>query len=292
MDDVWISSGAFLTSSIDEVCRISWENGIKQIELSSGLSHHPEMRKVVQDMFEQGFRLLIHNYFPAPPDPFVLNIAARTTSSRQNLFSMVSSNLKLAKSIGANFYSLHAGYAIDLHAEELGHPVKQGNRARGEIIDRSSAYTAMVENTIAMNEIAESKECQLLIENNVISPSFLMKTSENPLLLTTSKEVKQFMSDVNSSNVRLLLDVAHLKVSAGTLGFDENQAFDEVAEFIGCFHLSDNDGRSDDNLPISKSSWFADRLKEFRNIPKVVEVYNISPDLMKEQADIVRELSV
>jgi len=57
-------------------------------------------------------------------------------------------------------------------------------------------------------------------------------------------------------NVGVLLDVAHLKVSATTLQFSKEKAHEQLKPYIRAYHLSENDGTKDSNEPISENSWF------------------------------------
>ena len=55
-------------------------------------------------------------------------------------------------------------------------------------------------------------------------------------------------------NVKLLVDVAHLKVSAKSLKFDTEKFFNDCNDLIGGYHLSDNDGLSDIYLTRQKDA--------------------------------------
>lgn len=87
-------------------------------------------------------------------------------------------------------------------------------------------------------------------------------------------------------NVKLLLDVGHLKVSSKTEGFSKIMAIKKLNRFISCYHLSDNDSNSDNNKPFTKNSWFLNYLK--KNLDYyTVEVYSNSTKILKNQIKIV-----
>ena len=56
-----------------------------------------------------------------------------------------------------------------------------------------------------------------------------------------SKKILDMMPD----NVGMLLDVAHLKVSAKTLGFNRSKMFSMCKNKIFGYHISENDGKRD-----------------------------------------------
>jgi sugar phosphate isomerase/epimerase len=73
--------------------------------------------------------------------------------------------------------------------------------------------------------------------------------------MTEPREASEIMSATDSS-VKMLLDVAHLKVSANTLGFEPSSMFKQCHQWIEAYHLSDNNGLEDQNNEVTKNSWF------------------------------------
>ena len=87
-------------------------------------------------------------------------------------------------------------------------------------------------------------------------------------------------------NVKLLLDVAHLKVSANSLNFNPVEMMEKCSDYIGGYHLSDNNGLSDTNESFLQDAWFWKYLKtdlEYYSI----EVYDQRINNMKKLKDIV-----
>ena len=70
-------------------------------------------------------------------------------------------------------------------------------------------------------------------------------------LMQTLKIVRNF-----PKNVSLLIDLAHLKVSAKTLNFLPSEYLKKCDKWIKAYHLSDNKGYYDTNNLITKKSWF------------------------------------
>ena len=75
------------------------------------------------------------------------------------------------------------------------------------------------------------------------------------------KDTKKIMEKCKGK-VGLLVDVAHLKVSAKTLNFDPNRYLRKLNKFIKAYHLSDNNGLSDQNRNVEKNSWFWKHIKK------------------------------
>ena len=75
-------------------------------------------------------------------------------------------------------------------------------------------------------------------------------------------------------NVKLLVDVAHLKVSSNSLKFNPSNFFLKCKDIIGGYHLSDNNGLSDTNEKFDEHSWFWKYLNKKVKYCSI-EVYNL-----------------
>jgi len=264
-------------------------HGINGIELSSGMDYRPDILTLIREArSKDDLSFLVHNYFPAPKNPFVLNIASLDPQGLAMTRSFGEEALRLANELGAPFYSIHAGFAARLRPEHLGRPGQLASELTPADIDRVGAYNIMVETTRQLADHAASLGLDLLIENNVISPEFLERLPINPLLLTEADEINRFFDDVERSNVGLLLDVAHARVSATAQNFSMHRFVEQVSDKVRCLHLSDNDGRKDTNQPISKDAWFLPMLKDFRHCEIVIEAYSLKPEQMHAQLALVQ----
>ena len=188
--------------------------------------------------------------------------------------------MRLAISLGCPRYSFHAGFRINPHVSELGKKL-----GRHSLQDRKFAYELFGDRVLMLAEEARQEGVTLFIENNVINSANLSFYGEDPLLLTHPDEISCFMKNM-PSNVHLLLDVAHLKVSSNALGFDLIDAHETLKEWIKGYHLSDNDGMTDSNGEVSEDSWFWQVL-----IPNLdyytLEVYKTPAYKLAEQYEYV-----
>ena len=126
---------------------------------------------------------------------------------------------------------------------------------------------------------------KIMIENNVFSANNKKEFEENPLLMCDAEECLKIFKQV-SPDVKLLLDVAHLKVSANSLNFDPAEMMKKCSKYIGGYHLSDNTGLSDSNQSFLKDAWFWNYLKTDLDYYSI-EVYGQSTNKMKELVDMV-----
>lgn len=237
-------------------------HGLNAIELGGGVPGDKDRLSQVAGMECQ---FLVHNYFPPPPDPFVLNLASGDAGIREQSLDLVSEALALTARLGAHFYSVHAGFITD--------PTSFGTTSFIFPMPTSpdEAQFAMDRFTTALEIVidrARQLGLQVLVENNACSPELRGK-----LLLQTADEFLTLFRVLPSAYLGILLDTGHLNVTAHTLGFDRMSFVGEVAPYIRAFHVHDNNGTVDSHQPVQPSSWVLDVLRrpEFADLPIVVE---------------------
>jgi sugar phosphate isomerase/epimerase len=285
--EVFVSTGAFGRMDVEDMLAIASSEGIRHVELSSGASHRSmDLASALLQAQGEDNHYLVHNYFPVPSRPFVLNLASNDPQMLELSRDHCRKAIDLAAMLGAPFYSVHAGFCIHLKPEDLGRQLK------GEQISKPQAWQIFLQSVRELGEYALSKNVLLAIENNVAAPHNLREGRNDLLLGVTGEDLKELMEAVSMESVRLLLDVAHLKVSATSLAFDASAAVEMIAPWIIACHLSDNDGTADTNDVLTQESWCWKPLSQYlKAAPSwVIEVYDISPEVMKQQVKLVKEL--
>ena len=126
-----------------------------------------------------------------------------------------------------------------------------------------------------------------MIENNVLSKNNLDNFEDNPFLMCDETECDEIIKNT-PNNVKLLVDVAHLKVSANSLKFNKENFLNHCNEFTGGYHLSDNNGLSDTNQKFDENAWFWDYIKKDKNYYSI-EVYNASNEEIKSLYDLTKK---
>ncbi|MEM6904137.1 MAG: TIM barrel protein, partial [Pseudomonadota bacterium] len=252
----YVSSYGFGLKSVDQILQQAAMLGLKDIEWTAGTERVGNLDTVLPAACDQGFNFLTHNYFPPPETPFVLNTSAAESQDQQVLMDFVEQGLTLAQLVGAPCHSVHAGFAFSVSPDALGNGLSLAEQARKAPMDREQAVEQMVDNCQVLADRAADLDLALLIENNVLAPELYGELGYNPLLGVTADELLTIISAINRPNVGLLLDVAHLKVSGQTLGFDCIDAIERLAPVMHALHLSDNDGSRDNNRPFDQDAWF------------------------------------
>jgi sugar phosphate isomerase/epimerase len=286
---VYLSSGAFRTRYLPDIVENARLLGVRHVELSSGVDHMPAFDAYIPKLKRSGLNLLVHNYFPAPARPFVLNLGALDAGVLEQSREHVKRCLALSADLGAAYYSVHSAFVLGMNADMLGKPDQQATvEQRLGPEQREKSLEVFVESLRMLTQDAAELGLDLLVENNVVSPHYMQLRGVDPFLMTTAAEIKIVLDAVAAPNLHLLLDVAHARVSATALGFDAGEFIEQVRPCIKALHLSDNNGHEDENLPVHEDSWFWPHLKGLGAVDAVIEAYSIDDATILAQISLTR----
>src|SRR5690606_38674444 len=109
------------------------------------------------------------------------------------------------------------------------------------------------------------------------------------LLCADADELLRLVEEMNHPAFGLLLDTAHMKVSASALGFDLMENAVQIAPFIHAIHHSDNDGQRDTNHPIGAGYWFLSEMPKYGSAVHILEVHDQSLEEIGYQRDLLSE---
>jgi sugar phosphate isomerase/epimerase len=279
--NIFISTGGYHDKTAFETATMFLENGITGIELSGG-QHDPQDLQNLKTLLPKA-NLQLHNYFPPPKEPFVLNLASFDENIHKNSMEHCQKAIDYCEVLGSKYFAVHAGFLIEPKVSELGKPISVQ-----KLYDRNDAKEKFIDSINSLGEYANSKNIKLLFENNVLSHDNKTKFGRNPLLCTSPDETAEILEKTHK-NVNLLVDVAHLKVSARSLGFDPVEFFSHCESWIQGYHLSDNDGTQDSNESFDEKAWFWPYLK--KSIDYIcIEVYRNTLQNLKYLEKITNQI--
>jgi sugar phosphate isomerase/epimerase len=279
MGDIYISSLAFNSQSIEEVIQVALERRWA-VEFTSSFP----FREDLADVYTQAsIKRMVHNYFPPPAVPFVLNLASGNEVIRTKSIQHCVQALKLCKATKAPFYAAHAGFCIDPDVNELGREI-----VTNVSIDRCASIETFVESLEIILTTASKLAIPFLMENNVLISKNLTSEGINPLLCCDADEIIQLIKKVASPFFGFLLDTAHLKVSCATLGLDMDKQVLALEGFVRAIHHSDNDGQIDSNQPFGEDYWFFKHFQKFKNLIHVIESKNLGLRSIVDQINLLQ----
>lgn len=284
MNNIYVSTGAFKTKKICEILEIAESIDIKNIELSSGLDYDENTEIIVNNNAKK-FNFLVHNYFPRPKKDFILNLAAQSEKDAIRSMDLAKRAIELVSEANIPVYSLHCGFAFEGTGAELGSS-SQLSLKRNKIEQVESDFIKRLQQIC---EYAKEKNVNLAIENNVVA-EYAAKDYSELYLGVHAKNLLEIVEKVNCDNLGILLDLAHLKVTARNLKLDWLEEAEKLLTKIMVVHISENNSIADENKKLTMNTCFKEFLKKLKNKPIVLEVYNLEPFEIVEQINILEEL--
>lgn len=274
---IYVSSAAIRTESLVKTVEELAKNGFTNIELTAGNKLTDNWLENLMELKDKyGLNYLCHNYFPVPDEPFVLNLASQNSQTYNLSLNLARKAYAISQQLGAKKYALHAGFRIDIPVSQIGQKI--------EAIELNPDDKAWARFTDGVSTLyKEFEEVDLYVENNVFSaPNAESYRNQNPFYVTDSKGWNRLKTA--HSKARLLLDVAHLKVSCQTLNLNFEKELEQLALQTNYIHLSDNDGKTDSNKGFDTSCQWLRQLSELelnKNNIYTIEVYGALADIDK-----------
>src|ERR1044072_2172828 len=160
---IYVSSSCVRANTIGDAIRQLVAQGYDHIELSGGTRAYDGMEEDLLELKRtHHLHYLCHNYFPPPPQAFVINLASLDEKTARLSMEHLQRSIDLSKKLGAKKFGFHAGFLMDIPLNELGQSI-----AKQELFDRAKAHETFISNLRELQQYAGNLE--LYIENNVVS---------------------------------------------------------------------------------------------------------------------------
>jgi sugar phosphate isomerase/epimerase len=268
-DLLYVSTACVKHNRIDESVLHLAQMGYRNIELSGGTQFYDGFENdLLRLRSEFGLNYFLHNYFPPPTEHFVLNLASMNDGLYLRCIEHCKQAIALCHILGSERFSVHAGFLIDFSPQEAGKKVNLR-----KLTDRQPALERFCEAWYLLQQVA-GDGVRLYIENNVLSHTNAVTFGDkNPFLLTDTEGYTELKGMID---FHLLLDLAHLKVSAHTLQLDFQGQVSSLMPKVDYLHVSGNDGLHDQNLGVQGDTDILRALKRYDVVGKAMtlEVYD------------------
>ncbi len=280
---IYVSSSTVKNSTIKASVKQIAEFGFNNIELSGGTDYYSDYLIDLKHLKEEfNLNFLLHNYYPAPKTHFVCNLASLDSKVFNQTVDHYKRALDVSHILDAKKFGLHAGFLINPKLSELGKAI-----TKQDFFQKQAAIDKFCEGLRIIQEFNPNVE--IFVENNVFSERNMKNFEANPFLFTDFESYKE-IHDLLPFNV--LLDFAHLQVSCKTLNLSFSEQLDYLFPLAKYIHLSDNDGYSDSNKPISENSIILKEL-ESRGIHSetiTLEIYDLL-EKVHESSNLISPLT-
>lgn len=266
---IYISSSAVKCDKINDAVKNLADAGFKNIELSGGTEFYKGYSDDLMNLKnEYDLNYLLHNYFPPPRNHFVLNIASLNDAVYYKSMDHIKKAIDLSVYFEADKYAFHSGFLLDISLNEIGKIITENI-----FFDYKKSLDRFIS---SVNELIAyaNNEVQLYIENNVISgANFESFNKINPFFFTNADD---YFEISKNSDVKPLIDLAHLYVSCNTLGKSFESEFDKLFSETDYLHISSNNGKADTNEYLSENHKITETLKQYNLKDKTItlEIYD------------------
>jgi len=231
----------------------------------------------IKELKQFNFNFLIHGYFPPPKTKLIFNLASVNKTIRKRSIKLAKDAIRLCCDIESPLYTFHAGFSTD--------PKKLGNRfSQKNIVDKEKSIKIFVESVTDIIDYAKIYGIKIAMEPNVVEKFNLTNDKNELLLFSDIDDIKQFYNIFNKKDVGLLLDLGHTAVTSHWLNFDKNVFVNFCKDKVMAIHVSNNNGKNDQHLSLTKNCWKTSKLKIFKNIPITLETMNL--DIKKIKSNI------
>jgi len=265
-DKIFISTGAFESKNLNEIIDISLKENFYNIELSSGFHFSNDMENILNNL-PLSMNFLVHNYFPPEKSNMVLNLASDNDSIRNKSIMFCKKSIDLCVKIKSPIYSVHSGFCNDPQPRQLGQL-----QTALSCIDKEKALHNFYDSLEELQKYALLNNIILCIENNVIEKRNMPSGKNCTDLMTSFDDYNLFIKEKRLNNIKFLIDLGHLNVSAQTENFSKDAFLDLVASRTSVIHISDNNGELDQHKPFNETSWCFKNISKFNNVYKVIEI--------------------
>jgi len=282
MEKIFVSTNAFNSKSIENILESALLNGLKNIELSSNLTYCNNVYKLLLK-HKNDLNFLIHNYFPAPREPFMLNLASSDENVISKSIDLANRAIELSFKLNIEFYSLHCGFTFNSNGYHLG---KTSQKELSKI-SVEQAFLNFAKNLKKIINYAKKRGIKIAIENNVVFKESLREGKNTTCLGAETDDLKKIFDYINDDNLYLLLDIAHAKINSNSLNLNILKLIKEFKDKIIAVHLSDNDGISDTNETILPDSDILGYLKFFKDKYLILEAHNLEISQIKKQLKLI-----
>jgi sugar phosphate isomerase/epimerase len=237
--------------------------GIKNIEL--GHCKGPVDLNILK---KHDFKYTVHNYFPPPEKPFIINLASQDKLIREESIIQIKKSIDFCTDYNINLFSFHAGFRIDPDMKLKFNP--------SNIPEYETSYNTFKESVAEIVDYAERINVKVAVENSALSEYNLVDGQNKLLLMCELYEFERLFNEVNSGNLGVLLDIGHLKLSSNLLHLNADEFIYKLKDKIFAVHIHENNGRVDEHRLIKEGDWSLSLLgKYFKNsdIPAILEGY-------------------
>lgn len=241
--------------------------GITRIELGSIHAHEADL---VGTLSALPAEFLVHNYFPPPAEPFVVNLASLDERIRDRSLGHALDSLDFCAALGAPIYTVHPGFLSD--PAGVGALPSRNYDFRFEASPaRQGAHGEPFERFLDAVRTLGARAGELGVHVAVETQGSM--SNPHQLLLQTPDEFEALLAETTDLPVGLNLNLAHMSLAASAFGFDLAGVLVRLAPRVLAMEVSHHDGSVDEHRPLVEGAWYWTILEDplWLQVPVILE---------------------
>lgn len=260
-------------SSIIDAVRELAENNIFNIELGSIHRHEKKLLSLLKNM---EYNFIIHNFFPASKERFILNIASINTDVRERSLEFIKGAVDFAERINAKLYTIHPGFLIDPVEESKSLEDYDFNFDTQRIDPSPSTYDRCSAHFLdSLNRIAayiKDKKLKIAVETQGTV------SKKDVMFFSKPSDFSLFFKENKNKNIGINLNLGHLNLAVNAWGLDMYEVIEMIKPHLFAVEVSHNSGLKDEHAALKPDGWYMDILKNdfFKKIPIIFEGRNLT----------------
>jgi endonuclease IV len=281
---IFLSSSCFNDKTINEIISHCVHIKYYNLEISGGLQFDDNFIEILSEAKKQHpFKFMFHNYSPPPKNDFIINLASLDDDVYNRSLQHCMETIKISKLLQIKKFAFHAGFLIDPNLNEIGFQIK-----KKIIYNKNKSLIRFIE-AINMLKHQASKDLDLYIENNVLSDKNMKNfNGKNPFLFTDFAGYKEINDSVQ---IKPLIDIGHLKVSAKTLDKEFVTELSKLINLTDYIHISDNNSFEDQNRGLDEGSNILKIIKKFDLSKKIITLeIKDSDEAILRNIDLIKDM--
>jgi sugar phosphate isomerase/epimerase len=285
---LYVSTNCFPDRSPDGILTAVRQGGWTHVEFGGIRAPVKEAISLCRRLRAEGTKVMLHNYFPPPDIPFLLNLASLDAETLRRSRQHCEEAILFSAELGAPFYAAHAGFAGDVPPSLLGDPEGLQRFCQGQkgLWSAREAKEIFAESVKCLTDFGKRHGVGFLVENHVAEAPLRSDAARSLLLCLEPGDFIELAKKVGEESFGILLDVGHLRCTARLLDFSKEEFCRSISPWISAFHLSENDGRRDSHQPFDPQSWFLSVVASLPEAPGTLEFDRCSG------AEIIRSMEV
>ncbi len=241
---------------------------VKSVEIGSNHIFEKNLNYIKK----YNFNYIVHNYFPVPKKPIVVNISSLDENIRKLSIEHVKKSIIFCNNLNARLYTFHPGFVID--------PIKaSSNKNSYDFIWESKKINKNLINKTKLhffNSLDKIIKFAKRYNVNIAIETEGSYYKNELLIMQKPEEYEEIFTKYSNNDLGINLNIGHLNLSSKFYKFDKFEFIDYIKKYIVAIELSHNNGFEDQHLPLKSNAWYWKLIqdKRFRKIIKILEFRN------------------